>query len=295
MLVGAVSRNREAQSYQFSQIPELSECLMVLMEKEPKDTLCTPTRQQAIHIISSLCKLRPPLNLEKKSRLLTVCLRSVLALPLLDVLEKHTCLFLEPPNIQNLYNQTAEALDQMMQTFITQNPTAEELHFLLSHLYVWLASEKAHERQRAVKSCMSLLRFLSNNLYLDPKEDFKRLGQLVGMLGILCQDPDQATQHSSLEGLGHLHQLLVHQRGAAQVKEPVPKELAPAGQDEALLWSSGDQKAAPPAPRVAAFPKDQLFQLSSHQVTKVKALRIVGRSGWGTVAMLSSHPRCRPL
>lgn len=46
-----------------------------------------------------------------------------------------------------------------------------------------------------------------------PKEDFKRLGQLVGMLGILCQDPDQATQHSSLEGLGHLHQLLVHQRG----------------------------------------------------------------------------------
>lgn len=33
---------------------------------------------------------------------------------------------------QNLYNQTAEALDQMMQTFITQNPTAEELHFLLS-------------------------------------------------------------------------------------------------------------------------------------------------------------------
>lgn len=45
-------------------------------------------------------KLRPALNLEKKSRLLTVCLRSVLALPLLDVLEKHTSLFLEQPNIQ---------------------------------------------------------------------------------------------------------------------------------------------------------------------------------------------------
>lgn len=35
------------------------------------------------------------------------------------------------------------------------------------HLYVWLVSEKAHERQRAVNSCMSLLKFLSNNLYLD--------------------------------------------------------------------------------------------------------------------------------
>ncbi|XP_054564654.1 maestro heat-like repeat family member 5 isoform X4 [Eptesicus fuscus] len=272
MLVGAVSRSEAAHSYQFSQIPELSECLMVLMEKEPKDTLCTPTRQQTIHIICSLCKLRPPLNLEKKSRLLTVCLRSVLALPLLDVLEKHTCLFLEPPDVQNLYSQTSEALDQMLQTFITQNPTAEELHFLLSHLYVWLASEKAHERQRAVNSCMSLLKFLSNNLYLDPKEDFKRIGQLMGMLGILCQDPDKATQHSSLEGLGHLYQLLLRQRAeASRVKEPVPKKLVQAGQDGALLWSSGDQKAAPPAPpapREAAFPKDQIFQLSSHQVTK---------------------------
>lgn len=54
--------------------------------------------------LTALCppnsKLRPPLDLEKKSRLLTICLRSVLALPLPDVLEKHTCLFLEPPNVQ---------------------------------------------------------------------------------------------------------------------------------------------------------------------------------------------------
>lgn len=46
-----------------------------------------------------------------------------------------------------------------------------------------------------------------------PKEDFKRTGQLVCMLGILCQDPDRATQHSSLEGVGHLYQLLRCQRG----------------------------------------------------------------------------------
>ncbi|XP_073749390.1 maestro heat-like repeat family member 5 isoform X11 [Callorhinus ursinus] len=167
MLVGAISRKEGAHSYEFSQISELLECLMVLMEKEPQDTLCTSTRQQTIHIVSSLCKLRPPLDLERKSRILSVCLHSVLALPLLDVLEKHTCLFLEPPNIQTLYNKTSEALDQMLQSFIMQNPTADELHFLLSHLYLWLKSEKAHERQRAVHSCMALLRFLSHNPYLD--------------------------------------------------------------------------------------------------------------------------------
>lgn len=45
-------------------------------------------------------KLRPPLDLERKSRLLSISLHSVLSLPLMEVLEKHTCLFLEPPNIQ---------------------------------------------------------------------------------------------------------------------------------------------------------------------------------------------------
>ncbi|XP_027475295.1 maestro heat-like repeat family member 5 isoform X8 [Zalophus californianus] len=270
MLVGAISRKEGAHSYEFSQISELLECLMVLMEKEPQDTLCTSTRQQTIHIVSSLCKLRPPLDLERKSRILSVCLHSVLALPLLDVLEKHTCLFLEPPNIQTLYNKTLEALDQMLQSFIMQNPTADELHFLLSHLYLWLKSEKAHERQRAVHSCMALLRFLSHNPYLDPKEDFRRIGQLVGMLGILCQDPDRATQHSSLEGVGHLYQLLIRQRvrETPKVEVQAPEQLSQASVDGAPVWSSGDQKTAPTTPQKMAFPKDGILQLGSSQVIK---------------------------
>ncbi|XP_059248954.1 maestro heat-like repeat family member 5 [Mustela nigripes] len=299
MLVGAISHNEGAHSYEFAQISELLECLMVLLEKEPRDTLCTSTRQQAFYIVASLCKLRPPLDLERKSRVLSVCLHSMLALPLLDVLEKHTCLFLEPPNIQvwplspprhgwltqgwglaaadllhvpsqTLYNKTAEALDQMLQSFIIQNPTTDELHFLLSHLYLWLASEKAHERQRAMHSCVALLRFLSQNPYLDPKEDFKRIGQLVCMLGILCQDPDRATQHSSLEGVGHLYQLLRCQRATEtwKVEVQTPEQLSQAHGDEAPVWSCGDQKTAPPASQEPVFPKDGVLQLSSSQVIK---------------------------
>uniref|UniRef100_A0A8C8YWW9 Maestro heat-like repeat family member 5 n=1 Tax=Prolemur simus TaxID=1328070 RepID=A0A8C8YWW9_PROSS len=100
MLMAAISRGKGAHSYEFSQVPELLQCLMVLMEKEPQDTLCTQSRQQTLHIICSLCKLRPPLDLEKKSQLLSACFRSVFALPPLDALEKHSCLFLEPPNIE---------------------------------------------------------------------------------------------------------------------------------------------------------------------------------------------------
>lgn len=59
-----------------------------------------PSQPLPHHLCPPHSKLRPPLDAEKKSRLLSVCLRSVLALPLLDILEKHTCLFLEPPNVQ---------------------------------------------------------------------------------------------------------------------------------------------------------------------------------------------------
>ncbi|XP_030650967.1 maestro heat-like repeat family member 5 [Nomascus leucogenys] len=297
MLMGAVSRSEGAHSYKFSQTSELLQCLMVLMEKEPQDTLCTRSRQQAMHIASSLCKLRPPIDLERKSQLLSTCFRSVFALPLLDALEKHTCLFLEPPDIQvwpmareraawmhqgwgpgavlhcpehlqSLYSRTTEALDLMLQSLIMQNPTAGELHFLLSHLYIWLASEKAHERQRAVHSCMILLKFLNHNGYLDPKENFKRIGQLVGILGMLCQDPDRATQRCSLEGASHLYQLLMrHKAGETlQAESQAPKELSQAHSDGTPLWNSRDQKATPLGPQEMA--KNHIFQLCSSQVIK---------------------------
>uniref|UniRef100_A0A671F4E5 Maestro heat like repeat family member 5/pseudo n=1 Tax=Rhinolophus ferrumequinum TaxID=59479 RepID=A0A671F4E5_RHIFE len=293
MLVGAVSRNEGAHSYEFSQLPQLLESLMALMEEEPQDTLCTSTREQTIHIVSSLCKLRPPLDSEKKSRLLSICLHSVLALPLLDVLEKHTCLFLEPPNVQTLYSKTSKALDEMLQTFITQNPTADELHFLLSHLYIWLVSEKAHERQRAVHTCTALLKFLSHNHYLDPKEDFKQMGQLMGMLGILCQDPDRATQLCSLQGLGHLYQLLLrHRAEASKVEALSPEQLSQASKDEAPLWSSGDQKATLPSPQKVALSKDSIFQRGSSQVIKeaMKRLTLAELSHliWTTIEGLGS-------
>uniref|UniRef100_A0A286XVI9 Maestro heat like repeat family member 5 (gene/pseudogene) n=1 Tax=Cavia porcellus TaxID=10141 RepID=A0A286XVI9_CAVPO len=100
MLVKAISRREGAHSYEFSQTSQLLECLIVLMEKESPGVLCTTNRQQAIHIASKLCELRPPIDKDRKSRLLSTCFRSVFALPLMDTLERHTCLFLEPPNIQ---------------------------------------------------------------------------------------------------------------------------------------------------------------------------------------------------
>nr|XP_023422218.1 maestro heat-like repeat family member 5 [Cavia porcellus] len=269
MLVKAISRREGAHSYEFSQTSQLLECLIVLMEKESPGVLCTTNRQQAIHIASKLCELRPPIDKDRKSRLLSTCFRSVFALPLMDTLERHTCLFLEPPNIQALYNQTLEALDHMLQSFILQSPTTSEVQYLLLHLYPWLASEKVHERQRAAHCCMILLRFLNHRCCLDPKEDFRPMGQLTGMLGILCQDPDRATQHSSLEGIGQLYQFLLHQKEAALQEElQNPEELFQPDADEASLCSTGDQRTTSLLSQKVVTPEDSISQLDSSKAIK---------------------------
>ncbi|MEJ1271650.1 maestro heat-like repeat family member 5 [Cricetulus griseus] len=235
MLIGAISRNEGAHSYEFSQTSELLECLMILMEKEPQDTLLTSIRQQAIHIVSRLCALRPPIDVDKKSRLLSICFCSVFALPLLDALEKHTCLFLEPPNIQGLYNQTMEAVDHMLQCFMMQNPTTNELYFLLS-----------------------------------TKETFRRVGQLVAMLGILCQDADRTVQCFSLEAMGHFYQLLIHWRAEEipELERENPQEFPQPDAVGAALWSSGDHRGTLLIPRDMASKSDNIFFMSSNQAIK---------------------------
>uniref|UniRef100_A0A4X2LU83 MROH2B-like HEAT-repeats domain-containing protein n=1 Tax=Vombatus ursinus TaxID=29139 RepID=A0A4X2LU83_VOMUR len=100
LLVGAISRNEGAHSYEFTQVPELIDSLLVLMKKEPQDTLCTTIRQQVMCAISGLCKLRPVLDFKKKSKILFTCFQSVFKLPLVEALEKHTCLLADPPDIQ---------------------------------------------------------------------------------------------------------------------------------------------------------------------------------------------------
>ncbi|XP_028919961.1 maestro heat-like repeat family member 5 isoform X2 [Ornithorhynchus anatinus] len=225
MLVRAISRTEGAQSYAFHQAQELTRCLVTLVEKEPLDSLCTSARQQAMLIIADLSKLRPALEPKKKSHLLFTCFRSVFTLPPMEMLEKHTCLLANPPDVQALFEETREALDKILQSFLSENPCPEELHCLVGHMYSWLASERALERQRAVKSCVSLLRFTYENLCFDSSSEFRRIGHLVGMLGLLCRDPDRVTRHLDLEGIGYLWLLLLRHKGLKEDLNVMGPEL----------------------------------------------------------------------
>nr|XP_020850727.1 maestro heat-like repeat family member 5 isoform X2 [Phascolarctos cinereus] len=254
LLVGAISRNEGAHSYEFTQVPELINSLLVLMKKEPQDTLCTTTRQQVMCAISGLCKLRPVLDFKRKSKILFTCFQSVFKLPLVEALEKHTCLLADPPDIQKLYMDTMTTLDELLQSLITENPKPEELHCMLGHMYSWLASEKVHERQRAVRSCMVLLKFLAQKAFLDTTEEFGRIGHIVGMLGMLCQDPDKDIQQLVLEAINYLYQILLHQKGLN-----APDLFRNMGQSEETCLSLSEQEPIP-MPEIPLNPSSHIIK-----------------------------------
>ncbi|XP_074058899.1 maestro heat-like repeat family member 5 [Macrotis lagotis] len=252
-LVGAVSRNEGAHSYEFTQVPELIDSLLVLMKKEPQDTLCTTTRQQVMCTVSGLCKLRPLLDSKRKSKILFTCFQSVFKLPLVEALEKHTCLLADPPDIQKLYMDTIIALDELLQSLISQNPKPEELHYLLGHLFTWLVSEKVHERHRAVRCCMVLLKFVAQKSLLDKTEEFKRIGHIVGMLSMLCQDPDKDIQQLVLEAINHLYHIFLNQK---DLQGPVL--FRNMGQSEENQWVSKQEPI--PMPEAPLNPSSHIIK-----------------------------------
>ncbi|XP_043830546.1 maestro heat-like repeat family member 5 [Dromiciops gliroides] len=201
-----------------------------LIEKEPRDTLCTSARQDAMLAVAGLSKLKPPLEVKEKSELLYICFRSVFTLPLVESLEKHTCLMMDPPDIQILYRQTIHALDQVLQGFLSENPEPGEVHYILEQMVTWMDSRLSHERQRAVRSSAILLKFIVEqgqpalSLSSQSKMKFTRIGRLVGMLGMLCGDPDEDTRHQAMEGMFYLYTILLQQKGLHHEAEVKLKE-----------------------------------------------------------------------
>ncbi|XP_074133787.1 maestro heat-like repeat family member 5 [Sminthopsis crassicaudata] len=211
MLITAIKSHKEVSNFEFFQKPGLVLCLMNLIDKEPRDILCTSVRQEAMLAIASLSKLKPPLGLKEKSKILYICFRSVFTLPVMEKLKKHTCLIMNPPDIQVLFSQTMQALDQVLQGFLSENPDPGEVLYILEKVITWMDSERSHERLRAIRSITMFLKFIMEQFNLKVK--LTRIGHLVGMLGMLCGDPDENIRQQAIEGMFHLYNILLHQKG----------------------------------------------------------------------------------
>ncbi|KAM4823047.1 maestro heat-like repeat family member 5 [Urocitellus parryii] len=86
LLTRVLRKEYGAQNYKFTQTPELIQCLLCILQKEP-DFLATLCRQKVILVIVGLSNLRPSLKPLVKSRILQTCLRSVYLLPPIEELK----------------------------------------------------------------------------------------------------------------------------------------------------------------------------------------------------------------
>ncbi|XP_010637571.1 maestro heat-like repeat family member 5 [Fukomys damarensis] len=199
------------QKYKYTQIPEFIQCLLCILQ-EP-NFLATLFRQKIILVIVGLSNLRPSLQPWVKSKVLEVCLRSVYVLPPTEELPSNWPSLDPSPVIDMLYRKTVRALDLLLQSFFSENPSMDEACFLLQHLEHWLQSDKSHERQRAVRSILLLLKYVVDTLNSTEEAMPSALGRQLGLLTLLWWDRDAETQSPAHQCVYLLLQLSVQQKG----------------------------------------------------------------------------------
>ncbi|XP_006152168.1 maestro heat-like repeat family member 5 isoform X6 [Tupaia chinensis] len=163
MLVKALRREAGTQSYKFMQTPELIRCLLCILQREP-NFLATPFRQKIILVIVGLSNLRPCLKPTVKSTILQTCLKSLYTLPPLELPDSSLPPQDPAPDVMALYQKTMCALDLLLQTFISENKSMDEVCFLLQHAEPWLKSDEGLECRRAVQSISLLLQYVADVL-----------------------------------------------------------------------------------------------------------------------------------
>uniref|UniRef100_A0A8C2RLX8 Maestro heat-like repeat family member 5 n=1 Tax=Capra hircus TaxID=9925 RepID=A0A8C2RLX8_CAPHI len=130
MLVKALSWESSTRSYKFTQTPELIQCLLCILEKEP-NFLANLFRQKIILVIVELSHLRPRLKPTVKSRILQTCLQSLYNLPPVEMLKTSLPPLELAPDVVALYQKSMQALDLLLQAFISENESMDEICFLL--------------------------------------------------------------------------------------------------------------------------------------------------------------------
>ncbi|XP_040844508.1 maestro heat-like repeat family member 5 [Ochotona curzoniae] len=261
MLTKTLQQEYNTQSYRFTQIPELVQCLLCILQKEP-NFLASPFRPKIILVVVGLSKLRPHLKPLVKDRVLQVCFSSVFMLPPVPTETPEGCpaLMQLDPNAtetlllkegkvgeqraallwghsEALFKETMCALNLLLRTFITQNSSMDEVCFLLQHTEPWLMSDKIHERQRAVQSILLFLQYLVDTVKFTEEATPSALGHQIGLLTLLWRDEDRTTCRCSHQCVSLLLQLTVQQKGKTQ------EAIYPNKLKQSEFWSPRDWEA----------------------------------------------------
>ncbi|XP_010950042.2 maestro heat-like repeat-containing protein family member 7 isoform X3 [Camelus bactrianus] len=197
--------------------------MMKQIQEEPLDSLSSSIRQQAMETLTQLSRSLPVLGMRERFELVNTCVKSVFSLPSVQAMQEKDEAKAEA--IQILYRQTLDALQTLLNTLFVEDPTPAGLKSILEPLGPWMNSGKAHERARAVKSCVSVLNHALLTLPFFMSSGFLALGLLLGRLILRIGDPDEEIGREALDGITILYTILELQKRARDKEETNKKEL----------------------------------------------------------------------
>ncbi|XP_036107450.1 maestro heat-like repeat-containing protein family member 1 [Molossus molossus] len=184
--------------------------MVELIKEEPLNSLSSPIRQKAMNIITNFRMLTPLLEIEKRIELLRACFKSVLCLPPIDVLQKEASSPKEAQDNVDLFKETMQSLQGLMEALIVEMPT--RIQNCLEFMDAWLNSQKDHERERAMWCTARILGFAAKTDDYNMGTEFTQLGRLVKLLVMRCQDPVDNICFLSSQAVYNLYCILLKKK-----------------------------------------------------------------------------------
>ncbi|KAE8599954.1 hypothetical protein XENTR_v10017409 [Xenopus tropicalis] len=205
----AICSSTQAGFFHFSRKAELLSHLLEFIKSEPPDCLKSALRQRALTACTYLVKLEPPLSDANKSELLTTCLSSVFSLSPVGSGAPGEL------HIQTLYQDTVEALKDLLRSLLLWNLTPHGLQEMFQVLGPWIKSNKEHERDRAMEVSAALLECYLHKLNVNAMVPFYNLGLLIGKISPRCSDSVASVRRRTVDCIYYLLYIQLRYEGFA--------------------------------------------------------------------------------
>ncbi|XP_033006882.1 uncharacterized protein LOC117047672 [Lacerta agilis] len=197
---------------------ELTEAVVVVMEKLPVHSVPTSVLPCCMVAIYNLSKIKPPLDPELESCVLRLAMHGVFTMDI-GTGDATKQVGSDGPPIwmalkeDALYKTTSATLEILLRSLLAEDPTTKHLLRILKHIHFWIHSKYKVERIRAIKSSAALLRFAVLMPDFDATCKLPELGHHVAELAICIGDPQAAVSRHAKESIFRLYELLLHQKG----------------------------------------------------------------------------------
>ncbi|XP_065486175.1 maestro heat-like repeat-containing protein family member 2B isoform X1 [Caloenas nicobarica] len=200
----AIQAVGDAGSFELSLKQEVTQTLLDWIKEEPGDSLVYGVFQA----LEELSKLRPALSREENRDLLAVCCQAVLSFPSEEGMKRGRTVR-AALNMQLLHRRSVEDLGHLIETLLAAEETSAGFDDVVLVLQHWLGSDRAWERERALRVCARVLGACKERAELTRGRPCRQLGSLVGLLVSLTTDCLDSSRYRAWLCISYLSQMQV--------------------------------------------------------------------------------------